>query len=252
MDHIDETLGSGIESNERRRATRAAVAGIAVLHSGSQPPSIWRVTNLSTGGAGLVGDGSHAMDVVSLSLHVAGFPGLELRARVLRRQVLTRAGRCAVRFVDVSEAQARALRDIVAADHGPSSVRRRALVVTADERRAGTLGAEVARLGFAVRREPSPGQAVAWLLREETEVLLVDESVVEADRWSLLQFVRDASPETRRLVIANDVRGFRLYYAIKAGLVDGLVEPKISGEALARHLMGAPVAAREPRRRAAR
>jgi len=107
-------------------------------------------------------------------------------------------------------------------------------------------------LGFAVRREASPGQALAWLQTEEMEILLVDESLVEADRWSLLQFVRTTAPEVRRLVLASDVRGFRLYYAIKAGLVDGLVEPTTAGESLARHLTGAPAAVSPPRARSAR
>jgi hypothetical protein len=249
---MDETTLPGTETSERRRGTRAQVAGVAVLQSPTQPPSVWRVTNLSTGGAGLVGDGPTLTGPLSLTLHVAGFPAIELHAKVLRRQVLTRSGRCAIRFTEVSAAQTRSLRDIVTADHAPSNVRRRALVITPDERRAGTLGGELARLGFAVRRESSPGQAVAWLQREETEVVLVDESVVEADRWSLLQFVRDTSPETRRLVIANDVRGFRLYYAIKAGLVESLVEPKTSGDALARHVLGAPAAVSSRRARSAR
>jgi hypothetical protein len=121
-------------------------------------------------------------------------------------------------------------------------------MITTNEQRAGALGAELAGLGYAVRRETAPGQAIAWLQREETEVLLIDENVVESERWSPLQFVRDTSPDTRRLVVANDVRGFRLYYAIKAGLVDGLVEPAMAGEALARQLMGTAAATHAPRR----
>jgi hypothetical protein len=103
-----------------------------------------------------------------------------------------------------------------------------------------------------VRREASAGQAVAWLQREETEALIVDERVLEAERWNMLQFVHDTSPETRRLVIANDVRGFRLYFAIKAGLVEGLIAPDAAGDALARHLIGPPSALSSPRARAAR
>ena len=42
-------------------------------------------------------------------------------------------------------------------------------------------------------------------------------------------------------MLANDVRGFRLYYAMKAGLVDGLVEPAAVGDTLARDLVGSLV-----------
>lgn len=243
--------------DERRRAARVWVAGVAVMRGGAaQPPTVWRVTNLSLGGAGLMGDGSMGPGRHALSLHVAGFQPLELEARVQRQQVLTRGGRCAVTFVDVTEPQMQMLRTMTAADHTPAMGTRRALVVTPDEVRARALAGELGRLGFSVRREPSAGQAVAWLQREETAVLLVDERVVDADRWNVLQFVHDTSPETRRLVIANDVRGFRLYYAMKAGLVEGLIEPGAAGEALARHLIGPPAAGaaplRSPRGRAAR
>jgi hypothetical protein len=218
------------------------VAAVAVLQSGAQPRSVWRVSNLSAGGAGLVGDGAMAVGRHSLCLHAAGFPALELEAKVLRRQLVARGGRCAVRFVDVTEAQGQRLQEIMAADHAPSFVGRRAVVVTPTEGRARALRSELAELGFAVRNETSAEQAVAWLQREEAELFLVDESVVETDRWSVLQFVRDTAPEVRRFVIADDVRGFRLYYAIKAGLVEGLLEPAISAEALARHLVGATAA----------
>jgi DNA-binding NtrC family response regulator len=171
---------------------------------------------------------------------------------VLRRQLLTRGGRCGVRFMAVTESQQRVLGAIEAADHSPTAAARRALVVTRDDERARTLAGELRPLGFAVRREASPGQAGAWLQREETEAVIVDEGLVELDRWSLLQFVRDTAPDVRRLVIASDVRGFRLYYAMKAGLVEGLVEPAVAGDDLARHLMGVPAASKMRRRRAAR
>ena len=240
---MDQAATPETQSGERRRAVRVSVAGVAVLQNGTQPPSVWRVSNLSVGGAGLVGDGAMIVGRHALSLHVAGFSAVDLEVKVLRRQLVTRAGRCAVRFVDLSDAQKQALREIMAADHSPTTVRRRALVVASDPARTRALFGELARLGFAVREEASPGQAVAWLQREETEIVIVDERVVETDRWNLLQFVRDTAPEIRRLVIASDVRGFRLYYAIKAGLVEGLVEPTAAGEALARHLTGAPPAA---------
>jgi ActR/RegA family two-component response regulator len=241
---IQHTATPGTQLGERRHATRTWVAGVAILQAGGQPPSVWRVSNLSVGGAGLVGDGTLAPGLHTLCLHVAGFAALDLHAKVLRRQVMTRGGRCAVKFVDVTDAQSEMLRAMMAADHTAAPVARRALVVTADDVRARTLTRELTSLGFSVRREKSAGQAVAWLQREETEAILVDEGVVGADRWNVLQFVNDTAPETRRLVIANDVRGFRLYYAIKAGLVEGLVEPTSAGEALARHLTGVPAAVR--------
>jgi hypothetical protein len=240
------------QSQERRHAPRAWVPGIAVLRSGTQLPSVWRVSNLSAGGMGLVGDGRLETGRHSLSLYVAGCEPLELHVHVLRRQLVTRGGRCGVRFVDLTPAQERALLEIAAAEHAPAAPARRALVVTPDAARARTLASELGPLGFAVHRESAPGPAGAWLQREETEVVLVDESVVEADRWSLLQFVRDTAPEIRRLVIASDVRGFRLYFAVKAGLVDGLVEPAAASEDLARHLTGVPAAVTARRGRSAR
>jgi hypothetical protein len=256
MDHetaLPGTTQSGAtQLGERRRAARAWVAAVAVMQSGAQPASVWRVSNLSVGGAGLVGDGTLSPGVSSLVLHVAGFPPLDLKAKALRKQLLTRGGHGAVKFVDMTPAQHELLVAIMTAEHAPAPVGRRALVVTADDGRAKGLSKELSMLGFAVRREKSAGQGVAWLQREETEVMLVDENVVGADRWNVLQFVHDTAPETRRFVIANDVRGFRLYYAIKAGLVEGLIEPTAAGDGLARQLAGAPPAVRAPKGRAAR
>ena len=253
---MDDTQVPEAQSRERRRERRVWVAGIAVLGNGAQPPSIWRVTNLSSGGASLVGDGALLSGRLALALHVAGFDPVNLQSQILRRQLVTRAGRCGVKFVEVSEEQREALREILAADHAPTIVKRRALIVEREDAKMPALSRELAAMGFTIRRETSPEQAAAWLQRETTEVLLVGESVLEANRWSLLQFVRDTAPEIRRLVLASDVRGFRLYYAIKGGLVDGLVEPNIAkaaGDTLARHLLGAaPAKPRAPRRRAAR
>jgi hypothetical protein len=237
---MEPAQGSGSQVTERRRGRRVWVPAVAVLQSGGQPPSVWRVTNLASGGAALVGDGVLLSGRLSMSLHVAGYPDLELAATLTRRQLSMRAGRCAVRFVDLSEEQRRALREMLGGDHTPGPERRRAFLVHAAEPRAGALAADLAALGFAVRSERSPGQAAAWLQRETADVLLVDRRVVETDRWNLLEFARGTAPEMRRFVLSEDVRGFRLYFALKAGLVDGLVEPTTPRDKLARQLLGAP------------
>lgn len=200
-----------------------------------------------------MGDGALLPTRFSVSIHIGGFPAVDVDAKVVRRQLVTRAGKCAVKFVDVAESVREALREILAADQPPLLVRRRALVVDREQTPMLALSAELASLGFTVRRETSPEQAAAWLEREDTEVLLVGESVVGASGWSLLEFIRDTAPEIRRLVVADDVRGFRLYYAIKAGLVDALVGRTMTGDTLARHVLGAaPAPASASRRSAAR
>jgi hypothetical protein len=214
------------------------VPGIAVLRSGGQPPSVWRVANLSMGGASLVGEGAVLLERVSMDLHVAGFPDLELEARLVRRQLATRKGRCALRFVDPTDDQRRILGEMLGADHTPAPERRRALLVHAEQAQIPALAADVAALGFTVRSETSTGQAAAWLQRQSADLLLVEHRVVETDRLGLLQFAHDTAPEMRRFVLAQDVRGFRLYFAIKAGLVEGLVEPGTPRQQLARQLLG--------------
>src|SRR3954471_10862726 len=119
--------GAQSEGRERRHGRRVWVPGIAVMRGGDQPPSVWRVANLSLGGASLAGDGVLPPGRLSLALHVAGVEPVELDARILRRQRVTRAGRCAVKFMDASEAQLETLRNMVAADHTPSLTGRRAL-----------------------------------------------------------------------------------------------------------------------------
>src|SRR4051812_41720309 len=221
---------------ERRRQRRVRVAGVALLRGGAQPPSVWRVIDLSLGGASLVGDGVLPATRFSVGLHVARFEPVALEARILRKQLVTRAGKCAVKFVDVSDMQSEMLQEMLAADHTPPLVQRRALIVDGQGGLPLGLSAEIASLGFAIREESSPEQAAAWLQRDNTEVLVVAESALEANHWSLLQFARDTAPEIRRLVLVDRVPGFRLHYAMKAGLVEGLVEPKMPRDDLARHL----------------
>ncbi len=236
MDHASAPAG------ERRQSVRVPAAAVAVVHSATQPPSIWRVSNVSTGGLGLVGDARLMTGRHRLTLHVAGFPALDLQATVVRYQLATTGKRCAVRFAGVTPAQRDALAAMVAADHSPVLGPHRALVAVPEGQRARHLCGELGRLGYSTRHEVSAGQALAWLQREETEALFVDESVIEADRSNLLQFVRDTTPDVRRFVVASDVRGFRLYYAMKAGVVEALVEPLTAADALARHLASASAA----------
>src|SRR5882724_2403168 len=127
---MDEARASGaeIQGGERRRQRRVSVAGIAVVEGGGQPPSVWRIANLSVGGASLVG-GTLPSGPLSVSFHVAGFPAVEVAAKILRRQLVTRAGRSAVKFMDVPETHRQALREILGADHAPLLVSRRALIV---------------------------------------------------------------------------------------------------------------------------
>ena len=177
---------------------------------------------------------------------------MDLEAKVLRRQLVVRDGKCAVKFVGVTEAQRQALREILAADHAPAIGGRRALIVDHDDVKTPALSSELVALGFNVRRESSPEKAAAWLQREETEVVLVGERVLSGHRWNLLEFIRDTAPEIRRFVLASDVRGFRLYYAMKAGLVEGLIPPDTAAETLARYLLGPVVPAEGKPRRASR
>lgn len=241
IDHAtDAPIAPAASSAERRQAARVPVAAIAVMHSATQPPSIWRVTNLSLGGVGLVGNAALVAGRHRVTLHVAGFPALDLHIAVLRSQLVSHGRRCGARFVDLTRDQREALAAITAADHGPVQIARRVQVVVPSGGRAQHLCTELGRLGYSARHEVSSGQALAWLQREESEALIVDETVLAADRWSLLQFVRDTAPDVRRFVIASDVRGFRLYYAIKAGMVEALIEPSAAGDSLARHFRTAP------------
>src|SRR5262249_35474735 len=158
--------------------------------------------------------------------------------KVLRRQLVIRGGKCAVKFVGVEEAHKKALREILAADHTQAIGGRRAMIVDHGDVKSPALSSDLVAMGFDVRRESSPERAAAWLQREETEVVLVGERMVCAHRWSLLEFVRETAPEIRRFVLSDDVRRFRLYYAMKAGLVEGLIPPDTASETLARYLLG--------------
>ena len=226
-----------MQTVERRRARRVWVAGVAVLRGGAQPPSVWRVGNLSLGGASLLGEGALA-GRLAMSLHVAGFPDMELTATLVRRQLSTRAGRCAVRFVDVSDGQRQLLRDILAADHSPAHSRRARCWSSRTTSAVPRSPPSSPRSGSRCATRPLPDRRRPGCSGRARRCCWWTVASWRWIGWSLLQFARDTAPEMRRFVLAEDVRGFRLYFALKAGLVDGLVEPQMPRDTLARHLLG--------------
>ncbi len=241
----------------RRRHPRVPVTAVATLATEGAPLAVWIVQNLSRGGASLVGvadaillPGQH----LRFAIHAPGRRPLPLPARILRRQLATRAGRCAVVFDHLSPEQVAAIDETIeAAAVPPGASPAASLVVGRASIALGRLVQGLRPLGHEPRLVESPLDAAAWLQRERAAAaVLVEEASLDVDGFHLLEFVREMRPEVKRIAIAKGVHSFRLNQALRAGLADAVIEPPFEPAALAARLRLLPARAPALRGRGAR
>lgn len=225
-------------AQNRRRHSRTQAPAIASVVRSDGTTAVWRVRDLSLGGASLIGDAPLAPgERVELTFHLPGRAPVALATRVVRRQLATRA-RTAVAFDAVDGGVAATLEQVVAAGAArtpETSVTE--LVVGRGSAGAAVLERELATAGRAVRRVESPLDAAAWLeLSTPPTTLLVEEDALVFRGWKLLPHAKDTHPLVRRVVIGNAIQSFRLNLAIRSGLVDGVLEHGCAPEDAARRL----------------
>lgn len=229
---------SGIAGN-RRKHRRSQVPAVAVIPAEGGSVAVWHVRDVSLGGACIVGDAMLLSGQrLSLSLYLAGGPPLELSAKVVRRQLATRRGQCAITFEDLHPAQIATLAQAIEAWSDPARAPESPdtlVVASASPRLLPPLMRELRALGRTPRQVASSFEAAAWLQRDSAAVL-VEQDMIEVGGWNFMHFVRDTWPDVRRLVIAKDIHSFRLNLALRCGLVDAVVDKPFRAAALAAKL----------------
>src|SRR5262245_34029439 len=89
----------------RRRHRRSYVPGVAVVSAEDGSVAVSCVRDISLGGACLTGNTVLVAGKRSnLTLYLAGAAPLEVSAKVIRRQLATRRGQCAIAFDDLAPA----------------------------------------------------------------------------------------------------------------------------------------------------
>jgi CheY-like chemotaxis protein len=223
---------------ERRRHRRIAVPAVAAVSVGGKHLGIFAVADLSSGGALLVGDAQVVpTQIVDLQLQISGHRPLALRAKVLRRQVgPTRGKKVGVRF---EPCDASTMTALATACTDPKRLPPNTEVLVVWNRPGGsTLPRDLETEGVAPLVVASPLEAAAWLRTGDSklECVLVDYLLAGSNGWDFLQYLREAHPDARRILLVDGIGNFRLNLLLASGLADAVLEKPWNAASLLKKL----------------
>jgi CheY-like chemotaxis protein len=236
---------------ELRRHSRSEVVATAVVFSSGQMHGNFLVQDLSVGGACLMGH-LDAMPGMKLTVLLT-FPGriaFSVAAVVVRHDALgpTRE-RTAVTFVDLTAEQEDSIQEAIVAALERERARLLAtvLVISADDESRGALEYDLRALGVEAVAVATPLEALAWLERPNARIatVVVDVSPGAAQGLDVLDFVGENHPRIQRVVMADEMRPFRLDLALRSGRAHRVLRKPWDRRLLEEALGPAP-AAREP------
>lgn len=214
---------SGSLPPEHRRHRRSEVVATAVVFSAGQMHGNFLVQDLSVGGACLMGH-LDAMPGMKLTVMLQ-FPGgtaFSVAAVVVRHDALgpTRE-RTAVTFVGLTPEQEDTVQEAIVAALERERARLLAtvLVISGDDQSRGALEYDLRELGVEAVGVGTPLEALAWLERPDTRIatVVVDVSPGAAQGLDVLDFVGENHPRIQRVVMADELRPFRLDLALRSG-----------------------------------
>jgi CheY-like chemotaxis protein len=214
---------SGSPQPELRRHTRSEVVATAVVFSEGQLHGNFLVQDLSVGGACLMGHFSTPPGRrLTLMLQFRGKPAFSVVAVVVRHDNLgpTRQ-RTAVRFIELDAEQEDTIQEALVATLERERARLLAtvLVISADDESRDALEHDLHELGVQAVTVATPLEALAWLERPNARIttVVVDVSPGAAQGLDVLDFVGENHPRLQRVVMADEVRPFRLDLALRSG-----------------------------------
>jgi CheY-like chemotaxis protein len=232
------------QSDNRRGSPRREVMATARVFSADKMHGTFLVQDLSVSGACLLGhldapDGAK----LTMLLHFGRRPPFSVTATVVRHDEGSLAkARTAIVFVHLTAQQEDIIQDAIAATLERERARLLATVlVLAPEGQSRALLEDDLR---AVGHEPvgisTPLEAVAWLDRPGTRIaiVLVDVSSGAATGLDVLDFLGEHHPRIRRVVIADEVRPFRLDLALRSGRAHQVLHKPWDHDVLALALRG--------------
>jgi len=153
------------------------------------------------------------------------FPGgtaFSVAAVVVRHDALgpTRE-RTAVTFVGLTPEQEDTVQEAIVAALERERARLLAtvLVISGDDQSRGALEYDLRELGVEAVGVGTPLEALAWLERPDTRIaiVVVDVSPGAAQGLDVLDFVGENHPRIQRVVMADEIRPFRLDLALRSG-----------------------------------
>lgn len=208
---------------ESRRHARSELVATAVVFSTGQLHGSFLIQDLSVGGACLVGHFTSPPDAhLTLLLQFPGKPSFSVPATIVRHDTIgpTRA-RTAVRFVDLTATQEDAIQEMIVAALERERARQAAtvLVVSPDDNSRDALEHDLHTLGVEAVTVSTPLEALTWLERPNGRIatVVVEVSPAATQGLDVLDFVGENHPRIDRVMMADEIRPFRLDLAIRSG-----------------------------------
>ncbi len=208
---------------ERRRFFRSEVLATAVVFSPDRLHGTYLVTDLSAGGACLIGGSSLSVGAqIRVMIQLPGKPLGSLAARVIRRGPTQTAGEhFGVAFVELRAEDEDAIHQALVGELERMRARREATVMMMyhEGNTRDCLERDLRKLGHASIAVSTPLEAIAWLQRPDLKIktVLVDLAFGPARGVDMLHFLAEHHPEIQRVVISAEDRSFRLDLALKSG-----------------------------------
>jgi hypothetical protein len=210
-------------NDNRRRYSRREVLATATVFSPQKLHGSFLVQDLSAGGACLIGHlEAPAGTKLTLLLQFPGKPPFPVAAFVVRHDS---AGpyrdRTAVTFFDLSAEQEDAIQETITEALERERARMAATVLVlapaGDSRDA--LEDDLRALGVEPVGVATPLEALDWIERPGARIVtaLIDVSPGASTGLDVLEFLGEHHPDIHRVVMADEVRPFRLDLALRSG-----------------------------------
>lgn len=218
---------SGSPLPEHRRHARSEVVATAVVFSAGQLHGHFLVQDLSVGGACLMGHFTTPPGRrLTMMLQFPGKPAFSVNALLVRHDALgPLRERTAVTFVELEPEQEDAIQEAIVAALERERARLLAtvLVISADDDSRIALEHDLGLLGVQAVAVATPLEALGCLERPGTRIATVVVDVSPGPGagagvgLDVLDFVGEAHPRIQRVVMADEVRPFRLDLALRSG-----------------------------------
>lgn len=235
--------------DERRRHARSEVVATAVVFTRDRMHGTFFVQDLSAGGAYLLGHlDVHPGEKITTLLRFPGKAPFSVEARVVRHEPRTSAhdDHTAISFLGLLAEQEDIIHEAIVAALERETARLSAtiLVIDPDDATRDALEHDLRALGHQPLAVSTPLEALSWLERPGTHIstVFVDVTPGSAQGLDVLDFLGEHHPEIRRVVMAGEVRPFRLDLALRSGRAHQVLKKPWDR----RHLAEAVAAPRSP------
>jgi CheY-like chemotaxis protein len=209
-------------NDNRRRYSRRELIATALVFSPQRMHGSFLVQDLSAGGACLIGHLEVPLGArLTLLLQFPGKAPFPVAATVVRHDGPPARARTAVTFSDLTAEHEDAIQETIkdALERERARLAATVLVLAPEGDNRDALEDDLRALGVEPVGVSTPLEALAWLERPGARIAtaLVDVSPGASTGLDVLEFLGEHHPDIHRVVMADEVRPFRLDLALRSG-----------------------------------